>query len=403
MICRYCGLIHSVDDSYPLREATRDLGNDFPRCDWHWRFVCDVCGKPRHFNGITWCEKAEKLVCIRCGNNHRLTEGKFWNWSTYYAIRCPYCNEQHPTLDRLEFQREHPWQLHPKMLRESTGLSAEKEVKSYHESRHFLPKDRLVSDRMVGEAWDRLADRWHSSYTEFGDSNRQYLIDPTLFRILGEVKGKRILDAGCGNGYLCRLLSKKDAEVVGVDISKKFIEIAESIEKKEPMGVEYYVGSICDLSMFKDGVFDAIVSNIVLCDLQDIEQALKELHRVLTVGGKLVFSIMHPCFSSPPVCGWVRKPMDSDRKEDWLYWKVDRYLDRSQEEAPPKADLPPVYGFHRPLSDYIKVLLKIGFTITDFEEPIPKEKDIEEHYRELGNECERIPWFLIIGAEKRDS
>ena len=280
-------------------------------------------------------------------------------------------------------------------------MSTERDTKRYVAVRHFVSEEDVVSGEMVAEAWDRGADKWYGRYTEFGDSNRQYVIDPTIFRMLGQVEGKRILDAGCGNGYLCRLLSKRGAEMVGVDVSRRSIEIAEAIERKEPMNIRYYVGSICNLSMCDDDTFDAVVSNLVLQDLQDLDKAVKELHRVLKPRGKLVLSIMHPCFSSPPVHGWVRKPPDSDRKEDRLYWKVDRYFDRVIEEWR-YFDLPPLYSFHRPLSDYINTLIKNGFTITDFEEPVPTDKDIEEHYREFGNEYDRIPWFLIIGAIKKD-
>jgi len=94
----------------------------------------------------------------------------------------------------------------------------------------------------------------------------------------------------------------------------------------------------------------------------------------------------------------MRIPQDSNRKEDWIYWKVDRYFDRSM-EIWQYGDMPPTYSFHRPLSDYIKILLRNGFTITDFEEPIPSKKDIRKHFRELGD-CDRISWFLIIGAKK---
>jgi len=168
------------------------------------------------------------------------------------------------------------------------------------------------------------------------------------------------------------------------------------------MNIKYWVGSICNLSICDDVSFDAVVSNLVLMDLQDLDKAVKELYRVLKPEGKLVFSIMHPCFSSPPVHGWIRKPVDSQRKEDWLYWKVDRYFDRSIEEWR-YFDFPPTYSFHRTLSDYLKVLIKNGFTITDFEEPVPTDNAIEEHYREFGNEYERIPWFLVIGAIRRST
>jgi len=403
MICKYCEMIHSVGETYPLREASRDLNSDFPRCDWHWRFVCDVCGKSTHFNGVMWCETFKKFVCLRCSRTHarghRLVRGEFWIWKTYYVIECSYCDEWHPSLDRLEFEGKHPWQLHPEMLMEKRGLSLETDIVGYGVASKFFSGDRTITDEMVGEAWDRVADLWFGGYSKFGDVNRQYVIDPAILKILGKVKGKRILDAGCGNGYLCRLLSKKGAKMVGIDVSKRSIEIAEAFEKKKRMNIQYWVGSICNLSMCDDGSFDAVVSNLVLMDLQDLDTAVKELHRVLKPEGRLVFSIMHPCFSSPPVHGWVREPVDSQRKEDWLYWKVDRYFDRTIEEWR-YFDFPPTYSFHRPLSDYVKVLLRNGFTITDFEEPVPAEKDMEEHYREFGNEYNRVPWFLVIGAVK---
>ena len=166
--------------------------------------------------------------------------------------------------------------------------------------------------------------------------------------------------------------------MTGVDVSKRFIEIAEAKEKHKPLNIQYHVGSLCKLSMFADETFDATVSNIVLSDLQDLNQAFQELYRVLKNGGKLVFSIMHPCFTSPSVKGWVKSPVDSNRREDWLYWKVDRYFDRSVEEWR-MYDNSPVYGFHRPLSDYITLIIRNGFNITDFEEPVPKKKDIDEH------------------------
>jgi len=289
------------------------------------------------------------------------------------------------------------------MLRKSAGLSDEKDTSKHVAASQLLPKDRIVTDKMVGEAWDKAADFWYSHYNEFGDVNRRYVIDPALLKILGQVQGKRILDAGCGNGYLCRLLSKKGAKMVGVDVSERSIGFAEAVEREDPLNVEYHVGSICDLSMCNSNMFDAVVSNLVLQDLQNIDKAIRETCRVLKPDGKLVFSILHPCFSSPPVRGWVRKPVDSQRKEDWLYWKVDRYFDRTIEEwSIGYFNLPSVYSFHRPLSDYVKVLISNGFTITDFEEPIPADKDTEEHYREFGNECDRIPWFLIIGAVKQE-
>jgi len=398
MICRYCKIINSFDSSYPLREANRDVKSDYPRCDWHWRFLCSVCGKPRHFNGITWCDETKRFVCILCAKSHRVVRRKFWNWKYYYAIECDACGRRHPAIDYLEFLGRHPWQLYPEMQKRHEGLDGETELQKVA-STYVTLKKGVISEEQISQAWDKVADKWSSGYTGYGDLNRKYVVDPVIFRLIGSVKSLSILDAGCGNGYLCRALSKKDAKMVGVDTSERNIEIARQKGKEAALGITYNVGNICNLAMFQDEAFDMVISNLVLMDLPDLDKAVKELHRVLKKKGRLIFSIMHPCFSSPPVHGWVRIPQDSDRKEDRIYWKVDRYFDRSMEiwQFP---DWPPLYSFHRPLSDYIKTIIGNGFTITDLEEPVPSKKAMKEHYREFGNEYERIPWFLIIEAKK---
>ena len=388
-------MIYSTDIEYQLQVGTRDLGSDFPRCEWHWRFICDICGKPRHFNGVSWCEEAKKFICLGCGVEHRLMGEAFWKWDFYYSIRCPFCYDWYPALDRLEYLGKHSWQLHSEMLKSKTGLSTETKYTGSVVSR-YLSKNSVIREKTVGEAWDRGTKIWWDRYSAYGDINRRYIIGPAMLSILGQVQGKQILDAGCGNGYLSRLLSDRGARMVGVDLSTKAIEMARAAELDKPEGIQYHVGSICDLSMFRDETFDSVISNIVLCDLQDLKKAMAEIHRVLKPKGGLVFSIMHPCFTSPPVHGWVKRPLDSDRAEDWLHWKVDGYFERGIEEYR-YGDLPTLYGFHRPLSDYLKALIGSGFTLTDFEEPVPKEKDVEEHHREL-NDGNRIAWFLVIGA-----
>ena len=63
-----------------------------------------------------------------------------------------------------------------------------------------------------------------------GDSNRRFVIDPALWSLLGDVSGLSVLDAGCGNGYLTRLLATKDAKTVGVDHSRTFVEYCKKVE-----------------------------------------------------------------------------------------------------------------------------------------------------------------------------
>jgi 2-polyprenyl-3-methyl-5-hydroxy-6-metoxy-1,4-benzoquinol methylase len=64
-----------------------------------------------------------------------------------------------------------------------------------------------ITDADIDAAWSATADIWVAGYDERGDANRKYISDSVVFEFLGDVRGRRILDAGSGGGYLCRLLA----------------------------------------------------------------------------------------------------------------------------------------------------------------------------------------------------
>ncbi len=398
--CRYCEEIRLADTRYRVKPAKHDMDSSFPRCDFHWRFVCDTCGRSHHFNGLAWCPTDRTFYCIKCAPKQRAAWKGFWRWKYYYALTCPTCGRENAALDRLEHERKHPWQRNPAMARAKRGLSPQEEIVPPWSSR-VLPETDAdeITDARISAQWDALADIWTSGYSEYGDVNRRFVIDPALFRILGDVRGLRILDAGCGFGYLSRLLAKQGAKVDGQDISRKFIGMAEDRERKEPLGVRYRQGSIVDLRHYGDGTFDVVISNLVLQDVREYERAIREIARVLTPRGRFVFSIMHPAFASPPIRGWVQEPRDSNRNEDRLYVKVDRYFDRST-EAWGFGDGPRVTSFHRPLRDYFEALSAAGFLVRRLEEPVPPKEAIEARPRDFLFEYDRVPLFLVLEAVK---
>ena len=118
------------------------------------------------------------------------------------------------------------------------------------------------------------------------------------FNKLGIKKGDVVLDAGCGEGYLSRKLAELGAYVTGVDFSSKMLAIAHD-RTDATLGVRYIHGNCEDMSFLEAGSFDIVVSNMVLHDVSDHRAALKSMHRVLVANGILVFSILHPCFSTP--------------------------------------------------------------------------------------------------------
>ncbi len=254
-----------------------------------------------------------------------------------------------------------------------------------------------VSDAAVRKGWDDVSRWWVQRYTEKGDINREWVIDPELLSIAGDVKDRRILDAGCGNGYLSRILAKRGARVVGVDVSPRLLAVAKLSEARAPLGIRFLRGDLADLSSIEARTFDLVISNVVLQDVRRLEAALRELHRVLRPAGRLVFSIAHPSFDVPPA-HWVREPRDSDRPEERPFIAVDRYFDRVALYWGPRGQ-PELVGFHRPLRDFTEGLRKAGFVIARLEEPQPTPEAIKRRYRQFADQL-RVPNFLIIEARK---
>jgi 2-polyprenyl-3-methyl-5-hydroxy-6-metoxy-1,4-benzoquinol methylase len=77
------------------------------------------------------------------------------------------------------------------------------------------------------------------AFGEQGDLIRQYLLNPALFALLGDVQDTAILDAGCGQGYLARMLARQGARVTGIEPSDVFFRYAVRRELREPLGIQY--------------------------------------------------------------------------------------------------------------------------------------------------------------------
>src|SRR5437764_13532988 len=141
--------------------------------------------------------------------------------------------------------------------------------------------------------------------------------------MLGEVRGRGILDLGCGEGGYAREVARRGADVVGVDASERFIEVARRRAKMENLDIDFICANANALEGIDDSSFEVVVAAMSLMDVEDYDGAVGEVYRALVGGGSLLMSISHPCFTTP-VSEWERDPED---RHELLYFKVDHYFE----------------------------------------------------------------------------
>lgn len=135
----------------------------------------------------------------------------------------------------------------------------------------------------------------YSRANENGLFNRWYA-RPAVLDLLGDVTGRRILDAGCGSGPLVADLDERGATVAGFDASPAMIRFA-----RQRLGDEADL-KVADLTRplpYEDEAFDDALAMLVLHYLEDWSRPLAELRRVLKPGGRLIVVVNHPII--PPV------------------------------------------------------------------------------------------------------
>jgi ubiquinone/menaquinone biosynthesis C-methylase UbiE len=251
-----------------------------------------------------------------------------------------------------------------------------------------------ASNSQSANSYDQNADFWVQIIRGNRDRYRTGLTNSAVLESLGPVDGMRILDAGCGEGYLARELASRGASVLGVDSSRNLIEAAQSLVPADASSPGFEVQDVNDLHL-DSGSFDLVVCNHLMNDLPDPTGPIREFSRVLRPGGRLAVLMLHPCFY-----GDRASRSDSDDQGPGLAYfsprKVSQKFDVDGIVSPAE-----VTSYHRPLEFYISSFRQADLWITDLQEPHPTAAQLHED-----------PWwqvsfprpiFLLLVAQKHDA
>ena len=212
--------------------------------------------------------------------------------------------------------------------------------------------------------WDAEAENYHAEHGAFlGD--HELIWGPegrheSELRLLGDLRGARVLEVGAGAGQGARWCARQGAEAVASDLSGSMLGVGARIQEGMPRARRAALVQ-CDGTRlpFADAAFDVVLTaHGVLAFVPDAAAALTEWARVLRPGGRCVFSLPHPVRWAFPDL-----PGPEGLRVSHSYFDRRPYVEET-------ADGEATYSeHHRTLGDLVRAVVGAGLVLTDLVEP----------------------------------
>jgi SAM-dependent methyltransferase len=177
---------------------------------------------------------------------------------------------------------------------------------------------RFLAQHGAGEIWN-----WEGQAGRLRWERRVKMLSSHL------CVGMNVLELGCGTGYFTRELAHSGAHIVAVDVSPELLEVARAA--CSPPNVSYEIQNACAMT-YRDSHFDSVVGSSVLHHLE-ITEALREIYRVLKIGGAIYFTepnMLNPQIAIQKNVPWIKGKLgDSPDETAFFRWPLRRLLKRT--------------------------------------------------------------------------
>ena len=171
--------------------------------------------------------------------------------------------------------------------------------------------------KSLAGSWVKNAGNWTRAVREGQIPSRRAGTDDAIVAAVVARKPARLLDVGCGEGWLIRrVVETLGCEAVGIDGAASLIEDARAADPKGDYRVLGYAGLIDGKASLGDR-FDAIVFNYAILD-EDASGLLSAAKRLLAPGGCIVIQTLHPHTQDGPYRdGWRTEDFSAFENPDW--------------------------------------------------------------------------------------
>lgn len=217
----------------------------------------------------------------------------------------------------------------------------------------------LPAPELSTELWNNHADWWQREFTEGVDPEYTEQIIPLV--VQGLTGLDRVVDIGTGEGQIARRLADRGQRVIGIDPVGAQVE-----EAARRGGTARYGQAAASALPFADEAFDGALACLVFEHIDEVDQAITEVSRILRPGGRFVFLLNHPLLQTPD-SGWIDDQLIDPPEQ---YWRIGPYLDEAATiEEVQKGVF--IRFIHRPLSRYVNALASASLLIDRMDEPSP--------------------------------
>lgn len=214
---------------------------------------------------------------------------------------------------------------------------------------------------------------------------------PVMKELLPDLKGKSILDLGCGYGEMSKYFISKGAKrVVGCDISENMLSLANKVNSDN--NIEYKLLSMEELNKL-DEKFDLIFSSLAFHYIEDFDKLIKDIYSHLNENGVLLFSQEHPLATATTRLNKEQKRTEINGKR---YFLLSDYNVVGKREV--DWNVSGVVKYHRNFSTTINTLIKNNFEILTVEESQARPEAVEKVEKYIYQNDK--PFFLFIKAKK---
>src|SRR3954447_19544140 len=178
-------------------------------------------------------------------------------------------------------------------------------------------------------------------------------------RLLGDLKGKRVVELGCGGAQCSIAFAKQGATAIGIDFSAEQLAFARRLCEREEVRVELRQGDLADLAFLRADSIDLVFSAYTFGYVEDLNRVFRQVHRVLKPNAPLVFSLPHPAYDM----------IDDDDPEQPLLVRRS-YFDRSPIDYSWNGIS--FTDYHHTISDLYMGLFRAGYRVDLMLEPEPQ-------------------------------